>query len=614
MKTEILGLVPFLLAASCISGCENRGTDFGEIEFDAGGDGSGGSPESGFPDGDSGPDTDVPEGPIDDAATSDVQGDEQPDIQELACIPGLAECVDNERRVCDSTGHWGTSESCGSLVCDASLGCVTCTPFEHECVGNMSRQCLADGSGWIDRECDPLLGSTCGSSGCMGPCEVATMSRSYIGCEYYPTITVNNELSLYGAPFHFAVAVSNTGTENATVTVTRGSATHSTATIAPDSVEVIHLPWTNLRIEATATTIAAADAYRIRSTQPITVYQFNPLEYTLNGHESFTTEASLLIPVTSWGTRYIVASRNSWDFDPSRRYPGFYAVVASENYTTVKLTASATGTQIRPGAGLTTGSGTVVLNRGDVLQVLSGVPTTSDPTGTLVESDKPVQVIGGHACTFVPHNIGFCDHLEESMFPINTLAKQYFVSPPSLPSMATPKAFFVRVIAAEPNVTASFNPVVNSDVTLNNLGDFIEIDSAQAFEITATGRILVAQYMKGQQAGGGSGDPSMALAVTTSQFRTDYLFHSPVNYEHNYINIIAPDTTTSTVTLDGNPVSGFTSIGTSGYSEARIKFTSAGNGNHRVHAEEPVGVSVYGYGQYTSYWFPAGLDLKELPD
>ena len=27
---------------------------------------------------------------------------------------------------------------------------------------------------------------------------------------------------------------------------------------------------------------------------------------------------------------------------------------------------------------------------------------------------------------------------------------------------------------------------------------------------------------------------------------------------------------------------------------------------------EPFGISVYGYGQYTSYWYPGGLNLTDV--
>ena len=70
---------------------------------------------------------------------------------------------------------------------------------------------------------------------------------------------------------------------------------------------------------------------------------------------------------------------------------------------------------------------------------------------------------------------------------------------------------------------------------------FVEIaGNLASFQITADKKILVAQYMEGQEAGGGTGDPAMALAVPVEQYRVEYQFHAPVNYETNYVNVTAP--------------------------------------------------------------------------
>ena len=59
-------------------------------------------------------------------------------------------------------------------------------------------------------------------------------------------------------------------------------------------------------------------------------------------------------------------------------------------------------------------------------------------------------------------------------------------------------------------------------------------------------------------------------------------------------------------------VGGLVPIGNTGYSVARVSLTNEGNGNHTATGTAPFGVSVYGYGQYTSYWYPAGADLIQL--
>jgi hypothetical protein len=106
------------------------------------------------------------------------------------------------------------------------------------------------------------------------------------------------------------------------------------------------------------------------------------------------------------------------------------------------------------------------------------------------------------------------------------------------------------------------------------------------------------------------GDPAMALAVTTDQFRVSYLFHAPTNYDNNYVNVIAPST--ATVLLDGAALTSWTAIGTTGLSVSRTELGDGTLGNHSISSDFKVGITVYGYGYDTSYWYPGGLDLRAL--
>lgn len=140
-------------------------------------------------------------------------------------------------------------------------------------------------------------------------------------------------------------------------------------------------------------------------------------------------------------------------------------------------------------------------------------------------------------------------------------------------------------------------------------GDYAELPLGDDdFVIEADKPIVVAQFMAGQSAGGNAGDPSMTVAVPVEQFRRDYLFHAPTNYEVSYVNIARPAGVT--VTLDGLAVDGFAPVGDGTFEVVRAALVDTATGNHRLVADEPVGVSVYGYGQFTSYWYPAGLDLN----
>jgi hypothetical protein len=174
----------------------------------------------------------------------------------------------------------------------------------------------------------------------------------------------------------------------------------------------------------------------------------------------------------------------------------------------------------------------------------------------------------------------------------------------------------VRIIATTDNTTLTYDPPQpNAPANIAQAGGWVEIaDTAADFRITAGHPVLVAQYMEGQAAGGNSGDPAMTLAVGTEQYRKSYLFHAPTNYEYSYVNIVAP--TGTTVLLDGNLVAAasFTAIGATGYSVARATLSNAGTGNHVISGTAELGISVYGYGQYTSYWYPGGSNLTLLHD
>jgi IgGFc binding protein len=540
-----------------------------------------------------------------------------------ACAFDTADCATcgNDEietgEVCDD----GNSEP--DLTCSADCTMV-CEPLFGVCNGNESTYCLPDGSGTTTEACDPFQGMNCdaGSGRCSGSCSAVDLGTSYVGCDFFATIT-NNQVS---SSFLFAVTVSNPGDTTANVTVTQGASIVTTTTVDPGTVEVVTLAWVN-ELKSAATALVNDGAYRVRTDQPVAVYQYSPIDYTNgSGGYSYTNDASLLLPTHTWSGDYMVVARNHMHMGASQM-PGHYAVTAMHDDTIVTLTPSASGGYVQAGAGVNAdGTGTLTLNEGDVLHVASASNAPIDPmscvawtcyndesdlTGTTITADKPVQVVGGHTCTFIPYYVPYCDHLEESIPPLHAVGFQYIVTPPLIQSGAE-KAQMIRVVATEDNTSIVYEPPqAGRPDSLAAAGDYFEIDQSLAgFMITADKKILVAQYMLGQNAGGNTGDPAMAMAVPVGQYRSDYLFHAPANYEANYVNITAPSG--ASLTLDGAPVAGFTAIGSSGYSVAKIQVSNAGDGNHVIVGDSPFGISVYGYGQYTSYWFPGGSELSEL--
>ncbi len=516
------------------------------------------------------------------------------------CAMGTQLCEANVLKVCDGMGGFSSETPCAK-ECDEVLGCIECTPGSYQCVGPKSQVCAQDGSAWIDGQtCDEVQGLSCDANTgeCAGAC--ANLGTSYIGCDYYPVVT--QQLDIYVGANPYAVAVANTTNQEATITITRGANAVANGVVAAGSVKVFPLPWVNELAKGTGPTALVVDgAYRLRSTQPVTVYQYNPL------NADVTNDASLMLPVNTWTGNYLVAAWQYWS-----GYPGFYSVTASQDNTKVTLKAPKGGVPTQAGGGVDgQGNGVVMMNEGDVLQVMTG--NGGDETGAIVTADKPVQVVGGHDCTQVPIGTAACDHLEESMFPIEALAKEYIVVPPvQVPNDQLEKAIRVRIIASEDNTTLTFDPDQPVGKLLAKAGDFVEIPNTTAkFVVKSDKKILVAEYMVGQNANFGTSDPAMIIAVPTAQFRSNYLFYAQTGWQANYVDIIAPDG--SATTVDGAPVNNFKVIGATGYSLAHVKLSNAGDGSHTVASDKKVGITVYGVVNYGSYWYPGGLDLDVIP-
>lgn len=505
------------------------------------------------------------------------------------------------------------------------------------------------------------------SGGVPQTCAEALAQQSYIGCEYWPTITSN---SLLFSGFEFAIAAANPTDSPSTVTVTKGNQQLAQFDIPSGGLQTIPLPWVNelKQVDSAGdgsgivSSLVPQGAFKVTSSVPITLYQFNPLEFELNppppdcpilgdGCYSYTNDASLLLPTTALRTDYFVLSApvlhldtgGGFGFSQWVNLPGFTTITATADGTTVTVNSTAytkagNGVQaLSPG-----GQATFQMNEGDVLQLIAadppdqetpqpGKPCVDTPslviacptgpqydlTGSRVTSNKPISVLGGHDCTFMPYSNYACDHLEESMFPVETLGQDLIVTAPQAvagidSNPGQPDNMFVRVLSAADANDITFDPPVHAPVTLN-AGQWVEVGPvSQDFRVLGKNKIFVAQYMVGEDFTGvsaGAGDPALSVAIPKEQYRVSYTFLAPATYTHNFVNVVAEPG--SNVIIDGTAIPDglFTPIGASGFSVARYKIPG---GTHSMSADKNFGIVVYGYGSYTSYMYPGGLNLETV--
>jgi hypothetical protein len=105
------------------------------------------------------------------------------------------------------------------------------------------------------------------------------------------------------------------------------------------------------------------------------------------------------------------------------------------------------------------------------------------------------------------------------------------------------------------------------------------------------------------------GDPDQSLMVPVEQYRRKYVFLAPTDYDANFVDIVQP--MSAEITLDGVTLGPAAPL-TSGFGVSRVQLGPGNNGAHVLVATEPVGIQVMGYGTYTSYQYPGGLNLSPI--
>lgn len=557
------------------------------------------------------------------------------------CGEGEIVCQDNVARVCDGKGGFSSEEACGEQACAQGIGCAACSPQQASCEAGVGKACGEDGR-LFTFECDPLQGMECAPDGCKGPCSPAELGRSYLGCEYWPTVTMNG---VFEEAFDFSVALGSTSAEVTNVHIEGPDLTFD-STLLPFEVKTLSLPWVQplkggsftlgpdgLLQSVLPTESTQGKAYHIRTDRPVAAYQLNPLEYEntappascpsaqLGGCFSFSNDASLLLPQNALTGNYLVTGyRVVFTGD-------LIAVTATRDGTEVELRAGPRARSLA-GAGIDVSPGDVVtfsMNRGDVVQLFTkGTSTAQSWSGSTLTATAPIQVLSGSPCATVPDEVTACDHLEETVLPVETLGREYAVTVPRTPQglAGTPHGgrHAVRIHGVHDGTVLVFEPPSITDETALDRGDVIELEGVEEdFVVTGNLAFAVTHYMLGEgdpnnpsDGGVGAGDPSQSIAIPSEQLRKDYTFVAPSSFDVAFVNVVAPAGVV--VEVDGALLTAadFDPIAGTGKGVARVALSKTPY--HRASAAEPFGIVVYGYGQYASYMYPGGLDLAKIED
>ena len=500
-------------------------------------------------------------------------------------------------------------------------------------------------------------------------CATAASRRGPRGCLFYASQTLHSVLArlVPGArreEFPFGIVLANGGSRPVTVTLSGGPfATPITREVPSLGATTVDVPWITALADGVdhlhrRSAIARRGAVIVRSTAPVTAYQFSPLRVRLGDDlcrnrlpdscYAFSADASLLLPAHALGTEHVAVSlatqrvlaqgRTEWSSSP-----GFVTVVGTRDGTTVDLRVHG---RIAAGEGVAApgpdGAVRVTLDEGDVVQVLSGhdglcaderydrvndstfcAPRADeDLTGTTLTSSHPVAVFVGHDCASAPFDRFACDHLEEQLPPVSVLGTSYVIPrvPPVLPTRpADPpegEPTLVRVVGARDGTTLRFDPPGAHAVTTLDRGEVLEFETRDDVILDASAAVLVATLRVGAEyyptalglSGGALGDPSLSIETPVQQYRTRYELFAPQGFPRTMISVVASG---APPLLDGVPLTGTprTRGGRQVWS-ARVS-----DGFHRVEAATPtgrVGVRLLGDAPFSSYMVPGGGDLLAI--
>jgi hypothetical protein len=498
-------------------------------------------------------------------------------------------------------------------------------------------------------------------------CQEAAVQKSYIGCDFWPTVTPNSVWNV----FDFAVVVANAGEKDSVVKVTRGADVVAEETVPPNELRTVYLPWVDELKGAEGdncgsaasldkSVFSAGGAYHLTTSSPVTVYQFDALEYAPKGGPkgkdwsscpgstvcksaggpigcySYTNDASLLLPSTAMTGNYRVATMKTMTLKnlagkEAAVAGGYFVVTATQDATDVTVKLGPTGSVLGGKQFVATKGDDVItftLDAGDVMEVVGAAEVGSDVSGSLVQATKPVQVIAGMPCVQLPFAKAACDHIEESVFPVETLGQRYIVTRPTGPS-GKPVPHMVRIYGNVDGTALTFpGGAPKGTPTTIDAGQIIELDGGAGdqiirgeFEVVGDHEFSVALFLLGgsvvdpasiSNGGRSKGDPSQSFATSVEQYRKKYVFLAPNDYDVNFVDVVQP--ADAEVTVDGSVVSVAKEPipGDPEYVLVRVPLGKGQDGAHVLEATAPVGIQVVGYGEYTSYQYPGGLNLTAI--
>ncbi|APR83405.1 Hemagglutinin/hemolysin-related protein [Minicystis rosea] len=548
-------------------------------------------------------------------------------------------------------GQPGQAMQCPA-ACAPGLGCVACVPGGTVCVGNEVHQCSADGqnSDQLLEVCDVSQGKTCQNGKCATACELAADQPSNVGCEFWAVDLDQQDAVNDPASAPWGLVFSNAGQGQANVTVEineapvgqpQMAAIIAQVTIPAGSQQQIMLPTRELDCGvkpndfASPGTCLSSRAFRITSSAPIVVYQFNVFA------NAYSNDASLLLPTNALGKLYRIIG---W----SAGHPIPLLFPADRSYITIVGTKPDTLVKVKPtwrikgnppiAATPAGGEITATIGPFDVLNLETDdatfqddPKTMADLSGSVVQASAPVAVFSGVEIAGAPGGLvdvptppgwmsgdNCClDHLEDQMFPMESVGTHYVIARSPVRSTGSfREADILRFVGVAESATVTTSLPPPYDTFTIQPGEVKTTWTQNNVVVTSDKPVMVGQILVSNEYidGPALGDPSLTVMPPVEQFRTEYVLLSPGGWNQSWMVLCAP--VGAVTTIDGNPTTGCVveAAGTVEGVTYETKRCQVQPGAHKLSGDKPFGIVAYGYGTAGSYALAGGADVKHVYD
>lgn len=505
-------------------------------------------------------------------------------------------------------GSSGPTPTTGNGSASDTTAGSSSTPTDATGLTDSGPSTSTDATGTGGDECTETCpgGEQCIAGKCYDACEALQFDPSSIGCSFLATKHDNyNDQWGEMAPPVDALIVGNISTSEP-VTAQLYFVPPGSNVEQPEGDPVEILPAGTATFMLTVpeidseTTLRTGGVYRLATSRPVVAYQHSPIG------AAQTNDASMLLPEHALTGNVIVASYPSnQPQNLAEAWPSYFTAIGVDDGTSVEFvvpqaTKGGVGVDaLAPGE-----TGSVMMDRYSLLNIVAQQDFTGDLSGTIISASGPLHVIGAVECTYVAKPYACCcDHVEEALFPLEYWGQEYVGA--HAPTRGT-EPYTWRVYGGKDGVMVDTEPPQPGFPVTVDKGTYYEFEAQESFVFTGDGPFLPVQYLASSGDGAGSGDPSMVQAVPTEQYLAAYAFVTGTGYTNNYAQIIRPSGAAD-VLIDGNLVGGYYPIG-----EYEVADVPVSEGSHFASSDEPFGIMQVGYTAFTSYAYPGGLKLAQI--